>query len=204
MAVSCWRSRARPANLLAPLRYFADLTKWQRVLDYSLPWNSLTSGSAILMGTSVTNNTLGDPTFSYSSDAYLRVSAAMQPTSLSKPNWQSMRPLTATFKYNVTPPCPPPGSSFPPPRPRPLPPPPPARPPPPGATSPEPPASADKEDMFFSLLISTCVMGGSSLIVAVGAFWLARRVRSGSLSGGLPGGSELTPRAQSAVNPFSR
>ena len=36
-------------------------------------------------------NALGDPTFSYVTNGALRLSAAMQPTSLTVPNWGNMR-----------------------------------------------------------------------------------------------------------------
>ena len=107
-----------PGEVVGMWMFFADGTKMSRGLDTSLPTTA---------GTTTTNNAPGDPTFSYLEDGYLRVSAAIQFTNRSTPNWGNWRPLTATHTYSSPNACPPPGGSYPPP---PLHPPPPVRPPP--------------------------------------------------------------------------
>jgi hypothetical protein len=124
-SISGYTVELAPNEVIGMWFYFADGTRWQRVTDNVLP----------VMGTNATNNTLSDPTFSYKSDSYLRMSAAMQATNVSRVNWGNMRPFTATFSYGVAnASCPPPSPPLPPP----LSPPPPIMSPPPSPSPPPP------------------------------------------------------------------
>ena len=66
-----------PGNVIGFWFRFLDGQSMSRATDSMLP----------ILGTSTTNNQPGDPTFSYIEQGYLRMSAAMQATNTSVPNW---------------------------------------------------------------------------------------------------------------------
>lgn len=61
-----------------------------------------TDSNLIAMGTRVTDNAPGDPTFSYTEQGYLRLSAAMQAKAPDSPNWDNVRPYVGSFTYTAS------------------------------------------------------------------------------------------------------
>jgi len=70
--------------------YFSDGTQWLRSQD----GGPINTG----LGTAAFNNAPGDPTFSYFTDSALRVSAAMQASSLNKTNWGAWLPAQRSHR----------------------------------------------------------------------------------------------------------
>jgi hypothetical protein len=179
--------------------YFTDLTRWERTVDSTLP----------SLGTPATPNTYGDPTWAYLQQGSLRLSAAMQASNITKPNWQNMRPFVSTFNYDVicaVPPLPP-GAHAPPP---------PFRPPTPGAVVPSPPPgsstpSSPTAELNTDLLIPTVVIGGAAVLLCVGVIIVSVRLRSMTFGAGVVRDRQSTEMSASPLsaanpvqNPFAR
>ena len=95
----------QPGEVVGMWFFFTDGTKFARSTDSKLP----------ALGTTATNNSVGDPSFAYVESGSLRISAAMQATAPTTPNWGNIRPFSAFFNYITVGSCsPPPVPSIPP------------------------------------------------------------------------------------------